>query len=225
MNWRGAFLSAAVALPATMLAAQELPADPRVRTVSYQADQVVQIEGAPGFQVVVELAPDEQITSVAVGESSAWQVTANRAGSHLIVKAVQGGVATNMTVITNVRVYRFDLVPIYTPTVYTLRFEYPPPPPSIAAVPVGLTNRYKLTGARSLWPERMADDGERTFIEWPKNVDLPAVFAIDSQGKETLVNGMMRDDRLVIDAVSAELVFRIDKHVARAKRRPQGRKR
>lgn len=211
-----------LALAATTPAiAQEIPADPRVRTVDFLPGQVVRIEGAPGYQVIVELAPDEQIVSVALGESSAWQVTANRAGSHLVVKALQNGVSTNLTVITSVRTYHFDLAPSYAPTVYSLRFRYPPPAASIASLPVGLTNRYKLSGKRSLWPSRMADDGERTFIEWPKNADLPAVFAVDSQGKETLVNGMMRDDRLVIDSIAAKFVFRLDDNVARAKRQVQ----
>ncbi|MBO9622407.1 MAG: TrbG/VirB9 family P-type conjugative transfer protein [Sphingomonas sp.] len=218
MRLRGALLLIALAVPAAPAAAQELPADARVRIVDFQPDQVVRIEGAPGYQLVIELAPDEQIVSVALGDSSAWQVTANRAGSHLIVKAVQGGVSTNLTVITSVRAYHFDLAPSYAPTIYSLRFRYPPPPPTIASLPVGLTNRYKLSGKRSLWPSRMADDGERTFVEWPKNVDLPAVFAVDTQGKETLVNGMMRDDRLVIDSIAKQFVFRLDGNVARAKR-------
>jgi type IV secretion system protein VirB9 len=217
---------AAVLGTVSPVAAQDALPDPRVRTVEYTADQVIRIEGAPGYELMIELAPDEETTSVAVGDSSAWQVTANRAGTHLILKAIQSGVATNMTVVTNVRVYHFDLAPAFAPTIYTLRFRYPPPPPTIASAPSpsGLINRYKISGTRTLWPSSMGDDGERTFIEWPKGADLPAVFALDANGKETLVNGMMRDDRLVIDSVAARLVFRIDGNVARAERQLEGGK-
>jgi type IV secretion system protein VirB9 len=223
MILRASFLAVALGTVSPAAAQDALP-DPRVRTVEYIVDQVIRIEGAPGYELMIELAPDEETTSVAVGDSSAWQVTANRAGTHLILKAIQSGIATNMTVVTNVRVYHFDLTPVSAPTTYTLRFRYPPPPPTIASAPSGLINRYKISGTRTLWPSSMGDDGERTFIEWPKGVDLPAVFALDAHGKETLVNGMMRDDRLVIDSVAKRLVFRIDKNVAQAERQLEGDK-
>ncbi|NWK97720.1 type VI secretion protein [Sphingobium lactosutens] len=198
--------------------AQDGAVDPRVRTIDYRADQVFRIECAAGYQLTIEFAADERITSVAVGDSGVWQVAANRAGNQLVVKAAQGGVTTNMTVATTERSYHFDLVPSYAQTLYRLRFNYPPPPPPMSAVPVGLTHAYRLTGDRTLWPSHIGDDGERTFIQWATDVSLPAVYAVDGQGREMLINGMMRDDRLVIDAVSQQLVFRVDKHVARAKR-------
>ncbi|MCI4590578.1 TrbG/VirB9 family P-type conjugative transfer protein [Sphingobium sp. BYY-5] len=198
--------------------AQDGLADPRVRTIDYHPDQVFRIECAAGYQLMIEFAADERITSVAVGDSGVWQVAANRAGNQLVVKAAQGGVTTNMTVATTERSYHFDLVPSYAPTLYRLRFNYPRPPATVGSVPVGLTHGYRLSGARSLWPVRIGDDGERTFVEWARDVSLPAVYAVDAQGRETLVNGMMRDDRLVIDAIATQLVFRIDKHVARARR-------
>ena len=67
--------------------------DPRIQTRRlYDADQVVQLQGAPGYQLDVEFAPDERIESVAVGDSAAWQVTPNRRGDRLFVKPLQAGV-------------------------------------------------------------------------------------------------------------------------------------
>jgi type IV secretion system protein VirB9 len=78
--------------------------------------------------------------------------------------------------------------------------------------------RYRVSGARSLRPSRISDDGRHTYIEWPRDRSIPAVYAIDAQGREGLVNGMMREDIFVIDSVAQRLVFRIDQATARATR-------
>ena len=124
-------LLAALALLAPAgLAAQIHPApgsgDPRIQNVLYDADQVVQLQGAPGFQIDVEFAADETIENVAVGDSAAWQVTPNRRGDHLFVKNLISGVTTNMTVVTTARTYFFELAPLSGGQMaYTVRFRYP----------------------------------------------------------------------------------------------------
>ncbi|MEA3052268.1 MAG: type secretion system protein VirB9 [Sphingomonadales bacterium] len=216
------------ALAAAPLAAQVPPqpgsGDPRIQTVAYEADRVVRLEAAPGYQVTVEFGSDEQIENVAVGDSAAWQVTPNRRGDYLFVKLVQGGVATNMTVVTTARTYFFELAPIYGPTpdmAFNLRFTYPGVQPESVAdeAPTSeLAGRYKLSGARTLRPSKISDDGRHTYIEWPRDRTLPAVYAIDPEGRESLVNGAMRDDLYVIDSVASKLVFRIDDNIATADR-------
>lgn len=217
---------------AAPLAAQVRPTpgtgDPHIQTVDYAPEQVVVLEGAPGYQITVELSPDEQVENVAVGDAGAWQVTANRRGDRLFVKSVMGGVPTNMTVITNVRVYAFELTG-FTGTgnlAYTVRFRYPPAAPHSEddAPTADGDGRYRLRGARALRPSEISDDGTHTYIRWPRDRSLPAVFAIGDTGEEMLVNGMMREDLFVIDSVSRKLVFRIDDHKATATRVAPGRR-
>ena len=86
--------------------------DPRIQSVDFAPDQVVLIQGATGYSVTVELSPDEQVENVAVGDSSAWQVTANHRGDHLFVKNLISGVTTNMTVVTSAHTYYFELAPL-----------------------------------------------------------------------------------------------------------------
>jgi type IV secretion system protein VirB9 len=224
----GRLLIALAALAAAPLAAQVQPqaggVDPRIQSVPYDADRVVLLQGAPGYQITVEFGSDEQIENVAIGDSAAWQVTPTRRGDYLFVKAVQPGVATNMTVVTTARTYFFELAPIYGPSpdmAYNVRFTYPAAQPdSVAdeAPAAELAGRYKLSGARALRPSRIADDGRHTYIEWPRDRTLPAVYALDPEGHESLVNGAMRDDLFVVDAIVSRLVFRIDRNVARADR-------
>ncbi|MET1112641.1 MAG: TrbG/VirB9 family P-type conjugative transfer protein [Allosphingosinicella sp.] len=217
---------AGAALASAPLAAQVRPqaepgGDPRIQSVAYAPDQVVLLEGSPGYHITLELSPDEKVETVAVGDSSAWQVTANRRGDLLFIKALVGGVSTNMTVFTNVRTYNFDLAPVSsTQMAYTVRFHYPPP----AAKEEDLADaaaegRYRLGGDKALRPSEISDDGVHTYIRWPRDRALPAVYAVTDSGLEMLVNGMMREDDLfVIDSISRKLVFRIDGDVATATR-------
>lgn len=198
--------------------------DARIQLVDYRTDQVVLIEAAAGYQVSVELASDEQVQSVAVGDSAAWQVTANRAGNRLFLKPVQASGATNMTVVTNVRTYAFDLASQSAPMVgapYTVRFRYPASAVAAAGpdqAPSAMIGHYRVRGSSSLIPARIGDDGVRTYIDWPAKAGLPAVYVLGIDGRESLANGNMRDGLFVIDGIAQHLVFRIDKRKARADR-------
>jgi type IV secretion system protein VirB9 len=215
-------------LSASTLAGQLRPAsgpgDPRLQTVAYDANQVVQLQVAIGYQLTVEFAPDERVENAAVGDSSAWQVSANNRGDRLFIKLSSGGAPTNLTVMTDARTYVFELVPAEggTSAPYMVRFVYPDgrtDPVSATGTPgAGELSSYELRGAKRLWPSAMGDDNVRTFIEWPADRALPAVFAIDDTGQEVTVDGHMRDGRYVIDTVRPKLIFRMDREVATAER-------
>lgn len=229
-------LCAAMATPA---AAQVRPqpgaGDPRLQTIDYDPGQIVQLEGAPGYQLMVELSPDEQVINVALGDASAWQVSANHRGDRLFIKPTQGGVPTNMTVITSVRAYNFELWPLASPTpdmAYNVRFNYPAPPAraqqseyvDISPLRRALS-RYRISGDRLIRPDTISDDGTHTYISWSRAKPIPAVYAIGESGEEILVSGWMRDDVYVIDGIVTRLSFRIDDRSARAQRLPPKRKR
>jgi type IV secretion system protein VirB9 len=196
-----------------------------LQSVAYDPQQVVQLEAALGYQLTVALSPDEQVQSVAVGDSGAWQVSVNHAGDHLFIKA-NAPVATNMTVITSVRVYNFDLDPVSEPmpdTPYTVRFTYPDIAEPVSGEPYvdvsplrRAQSRYRISGDRILKPDSVSSDGVHTYISWSREKFIPAVYAISPTGEEILANGRMSDDVYVVDGVPRELVFRIDDRTARA---------
>ncbi|AJP70591.1 TrbG/VirB9 family P-type conjugative transfer protein [Sphingomonas hengshuiensis] len=225
----------ALALVASNAQAQVRPRpdgpNPHVQTVDFAAGQVVVLESAPGYQLMVELAPDERVENVALGDSTAWQVSVNHAGNRMFLKPLQAAANTNMTVVSDTRIYLFDLTTVGEPqgdTPYTVRFRYPPPA-LLTALPGALptpgaelptVGRYKIRGDRGLRPTGIHDDGVKTYVEWPVEVPLPAIYALDPHGRETLVNGMMRDGRIVIDSVQTALIFRVDRRKAVATRLP-----
>lgn len=213
---------AALALVLCVAAAADAPAqmpgysDPRIQLVNFLADQVIRVEAAIGYQVTIELAPDEQIQTIAVGDTASWSVTTSKASDRLFVKPVQSGAATNMTVVTTARTYNFELAVGTGANAYTIRFRYSPESSSRAIAEGEPVGHYRLSGDEKLWPTGLHDDGDKTFIDWPPNLPLPAVYIVDLMGREVLANGHVRDGIFVIDGIEHQLVFRIDKHIARA---------
>lgn len=91
--------------------------------------------------------------------------------------------------------------------------------PLAASKPIAQTIEYRLSGAKALYPSKIRDDGFYTYIEWPSNAELPAVFSRASDGSEVVAEGVMMGDDYVLDRVHTLLVFRIDRQVATASRR------
>jgi type IV secretion system protein VirB9 len=203
--------------------------DPHLQRVDYNAGQIVRLRSAPGYQLMVELSPDEEVRSVALGDSGSWTVNASKDGDRLFLKPTQASGDTNMTVVTSVRVYNFELqaLPQAFPDMpYTVEFQYPAPrvlPTDTQYVDVSAAARrlssYRISGDRQLRPSSVSDDGQHTFISWPKSAPIPAVYAVDRFGAEVLVNGMMgTDDVYVVDGAPQVLTFRIDSKMASARR-------
>lgn len=230
-----AFLCLALAVPAS---GQVLPqpgsGDPRLQTIDYDAGQIVQLRGAPGYQLMLELSPDEQVLNVAIGDSGSWQVSINQSGDRVFIKPAQAGAPTNMTVITTVRVYNFELHSLNAPAfdmAYTIRFNYPadaaeaPRSEYVDVSPLRRAlSRYRISGDRSIRPDSISDDGTHTYISWARHKPIPAVYTVGAGGEEALVSGWMRDDVYVVDAILHRLMFRIDDRLARAERLPPKRK-
>ena len=196
--------------------------DTRIRRIDFVPDRVFTVMAAQGYQLTINLAPSEHIQTVALGDTNAFQVSTSHSGNALFVKALEPDAITNMTVATDSRQYAFTLTAApagEAPVAYRIDFAYPrsavQPPSTPVSKQIGA---YKLGGSKFLWPSRITDDGEHVFIDWPANVDLPAIYALDGQGRESLTNGMMRGDHMVVDGIAPRLVFRIDREMATATR-------
>ena len=82
-----------------------------------------------GFQSSIEFAPNESIETLTMGDSYAWKVTP--LGNRLFIKPLEFNIRTNMTIITNLRTYHFDITATELEDgaekdlVYVMRFQYP----------------------------------------------------------------------------------------------------
>lgn len=193
--------------------------DRRVLTLPYAADQVYELPGHYGFQIMVEFNPDERIENVAIGDSLAWQVTPNRRADTLFLKPIERGATTNLSVVTSKRRYAFVLTardpmgPNDPDLVFRVRFAYPdavsaaeggPPLPE----PEVRNSAYSISGSPRNVPARVFDDGARTYLEWPAGAATPAVFALGEDGAEMVVNFNMRGNLMVIERVGPAFVLR-----------------
>lgn len=212
------------------LGATPAAADPRIREIVHAPDRVIRLTGHYGYQIAIEFPDPERIESVAVGDSLTWQVTPNKRGNLLVVKPVDEGDPTNMTVITSGSFYTFELTsksreastPISEIT-YLLRIRPPAAEPAPAAVELRdsalapatapRNENYTYKGSRQNLPSLVYDDGRSTVFEWPQGVETPAIFYRRPDGSESIVNYSNRDGAIVVHQVAAEFVLRNGREV------------
>ena len=92
----------------------------------------------------------------------------------------------------------------------------PPPPQQVVAErlqakPQVMNTQYSVAegaGSQDIVPTLVYDDGRFTYLRFPGNREIPAVFHVLGDGGETLVNARMEDDLLVVDRVSRRLMLR-----------------
>lgn len=220
------FWAAATLAHVGLSQATPLP-DARIRTVPYRADAVYRLRGYVGYQIDITFAPGERFVGLGVGDSKGLEFTA--AGSHLFLKPRAAHVATNLTVLTNRRTYLFDYEagpappdPTGADVIYALRFEYPTVP--VRTTPRELTHvdtdlaaaqgarprnyDYWYCGNPSLKPAAAWDDGVRTTLVYGVHREFPAVFALNEDGSESLVNFDVQAGRIVVQRVARRLIVR-----------------
>ena len=81
----------------------------------------------------------------------------------------------------------------------------PPPPP---APPVDRNHAYSYQGSAKSLPTQLFDDGQATYFAFGREEDLPAIFAVDPDGGEAVVNSHMRSGYIVIDRLAPGFVLR-----------------
>jgi type IV secretion system protein VirB9 len=222
------------ALLALMIAAAPLAAraaesprpgvtDPRIQTVEYDPNQVVELAGVMGNQLMLEFGPGERLENVAIGDSLGWQVTPNKRADLLFIKPLDAKSVTNMTVVTSLRRYVFEMrvlpkkAALYAP--YLVRFTYPAPvmaaplPPEPERPPQVVNSAYEVTGSPLSQPLRIFDDGHMVYLEWPRDVAVPAIFAVGPDKRESLVNYIVRGPYVVVEQMGPRFVLRNGKQV------------
>ncbi|MFL0357752.1 TrbG/VirB9 family P-type conjugative transfer protein [Erythrobacter sp. GH1-10] len=199
------------------------PETPRSQTVEWRSGEPIVLTALPGTTLTTMLEPGETIRRIAVGGSRAWDVAVSAEADSFQVTPQPGAVTASLTVETDYRKYDFRLeIGQGLQAAYLVRIDHDVQPETVAeqrsVILENLDWTYRLRGDRSVRPLSVRDNGEKTVIEYSPDQALPAVFAIGPSDDEEVVDGYMRDGLFVIDRVHQQLVFRIDKEKATARR-------
>jgi len=207
---------------------RSVKADERIRTVPFQKDNVINLQAMMGVSTMIEFNDDERIATVAMGDTLAWQAVPDQSKHFLFIKPLEPKAVTNMNVVTSKRVYNFMLsgaVPGNSrQAVFKLRFAYPedesnaglmaaakenasmPNLRAALAHPESLNYDYGYKGSDQNKPSAALDDGTKTFFKF--SGEIPAIFAVKSDGSETLINYRREGDYIVVDKVTAQWTLR-----------------
>lgn len=195
--------------------------DSRYHTFDYENGSTFQLSTIVGTKQMVLFSKGERIRAITLSDPSAYSVHISPSGDSITLQANGSREPIMMNVVTDLRSYELALVPTLNGTVpQVIDFSY--------ASGEGRQERqmpdqaddaiWRLSGAKALRPISISDDGKKTYIAWGQEQPMPAVFAIGVTGDEEMVEGYVRAGLLTIDRVYRQLVFRIDRQSAQAKR-------
>jgi type IV secretion system protein VirB9 len=216
------FLVLVVSL-ATQVLAETIPApgllDPRVRSAPYSADQVYVLKGYVGYQTDLEFEAGEEFVGLGAGDIEGISFVAQ--GNHLFLKPRAGKIGTNLTLLTSRRTYQLDYsasptAPDATEEVtYVLRFTYAPVKDAalVSNTLHAETHRprnidYWFCGNPTLKPVAASDDGVHTRLRFASNAEEPAIFVLNEDGTEALLNFSMDAGEVVLHRVARRLILR-----------------
>ncbi|MGI4775538.1 MAG: P-type conjugative transfer protein VirB9 [Janthinobacterium lividum] len=210
------------------------PIDSRIRVMVYNPDDVFKYVGYYGYQASIEFSKSEEILSISMGDTTAWQIVPS--GNRIFIKPMEHDATTNMTLITSKRTYFFELYAEETSDirnpdmVFNVRFIYPDEEEeehlrTFASASAGpdllhpekYNFNYSISGNEQIAPIKIFDDGEFTYLQFRnKNAELPAIFAVDEDLRESLVNYRLstEDNNIVIiEQVFQKLAIRSGKKI------------
>lgn len=226
---RGSLACVAVLLSIGPVLADTLPRpgpkDSRIRYVAYNRDQVVVIDVTFGTSTMIVFEEDEKIETLGAGDALGFKIEPNKRGNVLFVKPAEKDALANLNVLTTKRQYVFVLRSGFRnirAQVFAVRFTYPDTAmtqqdleearrrvaePNLRNLNVANANTdYAYKGASANKPSVIFDDGTKTFFRFDGSV--PAIYIVDRQRNESLVNFRREGPYLVVDRVNFQWTLR-----------------
>lgn len=219
-------------------------ADARIQMLDYDPSTVVRLEGAYRSALEVVFGPDETIAHAALGDTTAWDLVADRNVIFLKPKADHG--PTNLIVTTEqaaggTKTYVFALeisrsADFHRRGLYVLKFRDRAQEEAkiqaelasrTAVLKQGLVDLqlahgplegarnqdYEVQGPADLAPLEVSDNGQFTLLRFRPDQALPALYAVGTDGVETLTAFDVRQDAMVAHAVAPQWRLRRGRQV------------
>jgi type IV secretion system protein VirB9 len=176
----------------------------------------------------IQFQPGEKVTNVDVGDSVRWSISPAMSGSgagvrvHAMIKPLMANISTNLVVNTDRRSYHIELVAQDNNYMPCVVFAYPEEARQQweafltqqrqeradtldvnVQSPADLNFNYKIEG-KAVWkPDRVFDDGTKTYIQMAdamRSTEAP-VFMIVRDKKQTIVNYRVHGKFYVVDRI------------------------
>lgn len=222
----------ALHLVTSSVKASQLPrylgTEKKFRSFIFNPNSVYRYVGHYTYQGFIEFAGDEAISTISMGDPTLWIF--QQLGNRLFLKPVgEDRSETNMTVITDKRVYHFELMAKEARNindkdlVFVAKFTYPDEKDKnlvqFAKAPLSdepdmrdlsiYNFNYQYTGEPMIAPVKVFDNGEFTYFQFPqKNAEIPAIFSVDASGFESLINFRSVGNYIVVERVSPQFTLR-----------------
>ena len=74
--------------------------------------------------------------------------------------------------------------------------------------PTDFNFNYQISGSKEIALVRAFDDGQFTYLQFRNSVDVPAIFVVDREAKESLVNSRVEGQYVVIERVATQFTLR-----------------
>lgn len=194
--------------------------DSRIRTAPYSADQVYRLKAFVGYQTDLEFEPGETFLGLGAGDIESLSFVAE--DNHLFLKPKAAKVGTNLTILTSRRTYQLDYSAIAAPpdatqdVIYVLRFTYRSAKEdtdasarALEASPERPRNiDYWYCGSPSIMPVAASDDGVHTRLTFAAKAEQPAIFILNEDGSESLLNFSMDEGDVILHRLARRLILR-----------------
>lgn len=207
--------------------------DSRFKAWTYYSKSVYRFTGYYLNPTYIEFEEGEQVSTISTPKPTAWQFVPN--GNRLFLKPVEDNADTTAIIMTNKRTYFFELIaeeasgPFDPRVSFFVKFRYPVEQSASSggvdsngfailqyvttdipdlSHPERYNLNYTMSGDNAISPKEVFDDGRFTYMRFDKSGMLPAVFAVDAQGFEELVNYRIVGDYMMIERVVAIFTLR-----------------
>jgi type IV secretion system protein VirB9 len=216
------FLAQAAQMP------RYLGTEKKFRSYIYNPNDVYRYIGHYTYQGFIEFEEGETIRTISMGDPSLWLF--EHLGNRLFLKPVgEDNSETNMTVISSKRVYHFELMAKEAKgisdkdLIFVAKFVYPDEKdkniveftkttPSDEPDMRNIANynfNYQYTGEPTIAPIKVFDNGEFTYFQFAKkNAEIPAIFTVDAEGFESLINFRAAGNYIIAERVAAQFTLR-----------------
>ena len=198
----------------------------RIKIINYVPNAVFRYIGHYYYQTIIEFSLDEEIQTITMGTKTPWQIVP--AGNRIFSKPIEEDATTNMTVITNKRMYFFEMHAKHADNIndpdlaFIVKFVYPSETNYSSVKQVSSNSgpnltqpelynfEYKISGnATNIGPIQIFDDGRFTYFKFrERNAELPAIFLVNDDGSEAIINYRVENGYIVVERVAKKYTLR-----------------